>query len=178
MKGILSVIAILLFSLLSTKAQTPFMYESVVVKLPSTILVSDFDGKSAPQANAVGFQAEIDKENGQGYKLIQMNTIPLNSGSYETVLVFERSNSFREAELYKLINELTSRIDTTAKKYTDSAMVVIQTNVLSYLKSIPDDVITNAYKANLTKMILAEAEEKIKKVVDELKKEIRNQTNN
>jgi len=96
------------------------------------------------------------------------------SGVGSVTLFFEKSSSYCEAELYKMINELTTKIDTTSKKYTDSAMVVIQTNILNYLKSIPDEVITNPYKDNLKKIILYEAENKIKKVVEELKKEIRN----
>jgi hypothetical protein len=42
------------------------------------------------------------------------------------------------------------------------------------LKSIPNEVITQAYKDELTKLILAEAEDKIKKAIEEAKKEIRN----
>ena len=57
-------------------------------------------------------------------------------------------------------------------------MVVIQTNVLNYLESIPNEVITKAYKEELTKMILLEAENKIKNVIEELKKDIRSQSNN
>src|SRR5690606_1237061 len=100
--------------------------------------------------------------NNQGYKLAQMTNVKGVDNQETVVLVFEKSASYREAELYKLINELTTRIDTTSKKYTDSAMVVIQTNVLNYLKSIPNEVITQAYKDELTKIILSEAEDKIK----------------
>jgi hypothetical protein len=96
------------------------------------------------------------------------------AGTGSVTLFFEKSNSYREAELYKLINELNTRIDATSKKYTDSAMVEIQTSVLNYLKSIPNEVITQAYKEELTKIILSEAEDKLIKVVEELKKEIRN----
>jgi hypothetical protein len=95
-------------------------------------------------------------------------------GNFQYQYLFEKSDSYRETELYKLINELTTRIDVTSKKYTDSAMVVIQTNVLNYLKSIPNEVITQAYKDELTKLILSEADDKLKKVVEELKNEIRN----
>jgi len=121
-------------------------------------------------------QLIIDHMNGKGYTLKTMSSGPDITGIGTAALVFEKSSSYREAELYKLINELTTRIDTTSKKYTDSAMRVTHTNVLNYLRSIPDEVITQAYKDQLSKMILAEAEEKIRKVVEELKKEIRNST--
>jgi hypothetical protein len=121
-------------------------------------------------------QMITDHMNGKGYTIKTMAGAPDLSGVGTASLIFEKSTSYREAELYKLISELTTRIDTTAKKYTDSAMRVTHTNVLNYLQSIPNEVITQAYKDQLSKMILAEAEEKIRKVVEELKKEIRNST--
>lgn len=119
-------------------------------------------------------QMIADNMNSKGYSLKSMAGAPDLSGLGTATLFFERSTSYREAELYKLINELTTRIDSTTKKYSDSAMRVIHTNVLNYLQSIPNEVITQAYKDQLSKMILAEAEDKIRKVIEELKKEIRN----
>jgi hypothetical protein len=111
--------------------------------------------------------------NDNGYSLKSTAGNVSIEGEGSLTLFFEKSSSYREAELYKLINELTTRIDETSRKYADSAIVVIHTNVLNYLKSIPNEVITQAYKDELTKKILSEAEDKIKKVIEELKKEIR-----
>jgi|GEM_PF-3847235 len=112
--------------------------------------------------------------NSQGYALKSSLGESTSEGFGTVTLFFERSSSYREAELYKLINELTNRIDSSSKRYTDSAMTVIQTNVLNYLKSIPNEVITAAYKEQLTKVIVAEAEDKLKKIAEELKKDIHN----
>ena len=161
----------------TAKAQNPYKYESKVVTVGATKQVNIGDiinPRFETKSNLDALQAVITNHNDQGYKLAQMTNVKGVNNQETIVLVFEKSTSYREAELYKLINELTTRIDTTSKKYTDSAMIVIQTNVLNYLKSIPNEVITQAYKEELTKIILSEAEDKLKKVVEELKKEIRN----
>lgn len=112
-------------------------------------------------------QTMCNKNNQDGFSL-KLFTV---SGQ-QIILAFEKSASPREEALYNLLNDLNAKIEATSKKHTEAAMVSVQTNVLNYLKSIPNDVLTQAYKDELTKMILLEAEEKIVKVVDEIKKEI------
>lgn len=178
MKTIIISTFISVLTIFTVNGQNPYKYESKVVTINATKKVTrgglGMTATTQIESNLGAIQGEINNYNNQGYKLAQMTNVKDIDNQEIIVLVFERSTSYREAELYKLINELTTRIDTTSKKYTDSAMVVIQTNVLNYLKSIPNKVITQAYKDELTKIILSEAEEKIKKVVEELKKEIRN----
>jgi|688.fasta_scaffold45362_3 hypothetical protein len=174
-KTIITLVVFNALTILSINAQNPYKYESKVV-LIDAIKKNLFTNEKF--SNLGSLEGEIAKYNGLGYKLGQITNVKGADNEDILVLVFERSTSFREAELYKLINELTTRIDTTSKKYTDSAIVVIQTNVLNYLKSIPNDVITQAYKDELTKKLLLLAEDKIKEVVEELKKEIRNQSKN
>jgi hypothetical protein len=157
----------------STYSQNPLKYETKVEIIMATQQIRDVWQKMITVSNLGAIQEISNQKNAIGYHLILMNNINDIEGA-KIVLVYEKSSSFREAELYKMINELTTRIDTTSKKYTDSAMVIIQTNVLNYLKSIPNEVITQEYKDQLTKLILSEAEDKIEKVVEELKKEIRN----
>lgn len=181
MKTIIVSTFISALTIFTAMAQNPYKYESKVVIINATKQVPDgrFTNPGFREvSNLDALQGEITKYNNQGYRLAQMTNVMGFDNNESIVLVFEKSTSYREAELYKLINELTTRIDKTSKKYTDSAMVSIQTNVLNYLKSIPNEVITQAYKEELTKIILSEAEDKLKKVVEELKKEIRNQSNN
>lgn len=177
----LLVILIYALTIFTAKSQNPYKYESKVVTVEATLQVNVgdlFNPRYETRSNLDALGPLITNHNNQGYKLAQMTNVKGANNQETIILVFEKSTSYREAELYKLINELTTRIDTTSKKYTDSAMVLIQTNVLNYLKSIPNDIITQAYKEELTKIILSEAEDKLKKVVEELKKEIRNQSNN
>lgn len=162
-------------------AQNPYKYESKVVIVPATkqVISNGMTGDTRAESNLNVLQGEMDKYNRQGYKLAQMTNVKGPGNAEDNlVLVFERSTSFREAELYKLIGELTARVDSTSRKYTDSAMIVINTNVLNYLKSIPNDVITQAYKDELSRMIVLQAEEKIREIVEGLKREIRSQSVN
>lgn len=161
-----------------TTSVSPGGFNSTGVGLQQTATSYDITKNSAGLRITLqtAMQMIANHMNGKGYTIKTMAGAPDLSGVGTASLVFEKSTSYREAELYKLVSELTTRIDTTAKKYTDSAMRVTHTNVLNYLQSIPNEVITQAYKDQLSKMILAEAEEKIRKVVEELKKEIRNST--
>jgi hypothetical protein len=207
MKTIIFSAFISVLTIFTAKAQNPYKYESKVItvsttrtddsykRLITTISVGGFNkvkiwekstSYNLKSESFQGYNVTIQEALAMVHKNINDNGFTLKSaigntditGTGSVTLFFEKSDSYREAELYKLINELTTRIDATSKKHTDSAMIAIQTNVLNYLKSIPNEVITQAYKDELTKIILSEAEDKIKKVVEELKKEIRNQSNN
>ena len=201
MKKLISFISIFLISL-SVFSQNPYKYESKVITLNSvdggqyvgiktTVSSGGFIAQSRFPHPVTAFNMRGNVKTGSidihralelVHKILNENGYSLKStvgnveisGIGSVTLFFEKSSSYREAELYKLINELTTRIDATSKKYTQSAMVEIQTNVLNYLKSIPNEVITQAYKDELTKIILSEAEDKLKEVVEELKAEIRN----
>lgn len=201
MKNIISLTSLFLISL-TVFSQNPYKYESKVITLnskdggrgivttvssggfiiatsgrfPSPVTSFNISGDTKTGLINIHRALELVHKNlnDNGYSLKSTVGNVDISGIGSITLFFEKSDSYREAELYKLINELTKRIDATSKKYTNSAMIAIQTNVLNYLKSIPNEVITQAYKDELTKIILSEAEDKLKKVVEELKKEIRN----
>jgi hypothetical protein len=174
MKTIMIYTLISSLMIFSVKAQNPYKYESKVVYIHSVKNTSGPGRIPTWVSNFGALQTEIKKYNDQGYKLAQMTNVMLGDQKHEgVILVFEKSTSYREAELYKLINELTTRIDSTTKNYTLAAMTVIETNVLNYLKSIPNEVITQAYKDALTKIIVYEAEEKLKKIAELMVNEIR-----
>lgn len=172
MKAKLFLTVLMIFSLLDVDAQNPFNIETKLefVDVKKTLGASK-------TADIDPLQTLSTSYNNKGFKLINMMPVKI-SGDEKIILIFEKSSSYREAELYKLITELTTRIDTTSKKHTDSAMLTIQTNVLNYLKSIPNDVITQAYKEELTKMIMLQADTQLRAIVEELKKEIRETAQN
>lgn len=126
---------------------------------------------SAPAPNIIQFV--LNDLNNRGFFL--RSTIGQNdaSGNGTIHLIFEKSTSYREAELYKLLNEVTSSIDASSKSHVEKSIATINANTLNYLKSIPNDVITQAYKDELTKVIVNNATTELKAIKEEMVKEIR-----
>ena len=102
-----------------------------------------------------------------------VNAVPSQYLS-KIILIYEKSTSYREEELYKLLGELNIKIDTTSKDYIEKAKNEININVLNYLKNIPNDVLGNAYKDELQSYINIVMDKKLsdlkEQIISELKK--------
>lgn len=109
-----------------------------------------------------------DTLNGDGWSLKSLLNI-----SNTILLIFERSTSYREEELYKLLNELNTKIDTTTKNYIEKAKTEINQNVLEYLKGIPDEVLAKSFKEQLLKNLSLEIDEKLRKMKEEMLLELK-----
>jgi hypothetical protein len=88
-------------------------------------------------------------------------------------LIFEKSTSYREEELYKLLGELNTKIDTTSKNYIEKAKTEINQNVLQYLNGIPDEVLAKSFKEQLLKNLSIEIDDKLKKMKEEILLELK-----
>jgi hypothetical protein len=177
MKTISSFMLILFLSGVSIIAQNPYKYESKVVTINATKQVPDgkigsFGLKTVSNLDVL--QVEITKHNNQGYKLAQMTNVKGVDNQDVVVLVFEKSTSYREAELYKLINELTTKIDDTSRKHINAAKIDINTDVFNYLKSITDGILKEEYQEELRKKIVEDMENELKKLKEDIIKDIRN----
>jgi hypothetical protein len=162
------------FSFVASKAiaQVPIKYETRVISMPQQDQPNMF-GAGPTAASSTRFQDEVNKQNAEGFRLTTINFFNFQQQGATYVLIFERSNSYREAELYALINEINSNIDKVATDYIDKAKADIQNKLLDYLKDIPKNVLTDEYEKNFSSKITAEIDRKVREAFENAKKEVR-----
>lgn len=120
----------------------------------------------------------ISEEETDGFRLVhlettlQSNNTSIHNG--KAIFHFDRPSNYLDQEMKALRLELTQRIDARTKRMADSTVAAVNQNVLNYLKAIPDDVITKAYKDNLTKQLEEYAKASFERMKDEVLKELRN----
>lgn len=119
----------------------------------------------------------ISEEETDGFRLVNQDTELSSNIDFRfgrAILHFDRPSNYLDQEMKALRLELTQRIDARTKRMADSTIAAVNQNVLNYLKAIPDDVITKAYKDNLTKQLEEYAKASFERMKDEVLKELRN----
>lgn len=135
--------------------------------------------KSSAISFAQAIQLISNALNNSGYSLkstMLLNIYSVNAQDQQinsVALIFQKSTSYREEELYKLLGELNAKIDTTSKSYIEKAKTEINQNVLEYLKGIPDEVLAKSFKEQLLKNLSIEIDDKLKKMKEEILLELK-----
>ena len=140
-----------------------------------------FSFKNCEMKTETAIQFIVDEYNKNGYSLKSVVNFktpvpnsPTNYGGEKIILIFEKAKSYREEELYKLLGELNTKIDSTSKSYIELAKTEINQDVLNYLKEIPNEVLAKSFKDELLKNLEIKIEEKLSKMKEAIILELKN----